>query len=131
MLGHPILKVFTIWLSTSDRNSKKERDLPEEVVKPMGEATATLEPEAVEETVHIHLVLCPRCGCDRIKRIARLGLLHKYVFPVFGRFPWRCARCGATSLMKRRTMPKRHRRHSRHAEQSTAKSVALETQSTQ
>ncbi|MFP5227045.1 MAG: hypothetical protein ACLGXA_05405 [Acidobacteriota bacterium] len=35
-------------------------------------------------------------------RIARRGFLQERVFPLFGRYPWQCAICGAQRLLRRR-----------------------------
>ena len=36
---------------------------------------------------------CPRCGCDLIDRMAREGL-RDHLNSLFGRYPFRCRRCG-------------------------------------
>ncbi len=82
--------------------------MPEEVATPSNETE-------IEQEEHHHPVLCPRCDSDRIKRIARAGLLHRYIFPLFGKYPWRCGRCGATSMLNRRALSAKRRRHSHRA----------------
>lgn len=37
--------------------------------------------------------ICPTCGRGIITRCGRKGPWEKYVLPLFGVFPWRCARC--------------------------------------
>lgn len=37
--------------------------------------------------------LCPHCGLVSLRRCGRKGAWEKHVLPLFGIFPWRCARC--------------------------------------
>lgn len=105
--------------------SAKERILSEDVpTKPDGTEVNGNVDEADPET-------CPRCGSERIKRIARTGLLIKYIYPLFGRYPWKCGRCGFTSMMKKRTPSRRHRRHSCDEQESGATTSPNETPGSQ
>jgi len=44
---------------------------------------------------------CPACGSEFIKRMARQGLRDYFHF-LFGRFPFRCRRCGRVFYLPHR-----------------------------
>ena len=103
----------------------KERILSEEL------PTKPSDTEAKGTSGQAELDTCPQCGSERIKRIARVGLLNKYIYPMFGRYPWKCVRCGFTSMLKKRTSSRRHRRRSQDVEESGAATPPLGTISSQ
>ena len=91
--------------------------MAEERIVPEVETSRASETE-IEQGEHHNPVLCLRCGSDRIRRIARAGLLHQYIFPMFGKYPWRCGRCGALSMLKKRALSGKRHRHSHRAEEA-------------
>jgi hypothetical protein len=66
--------------------------------------------EVAEPVQTWHLVLCPVCQSDRLRRLPRGGILRQYIMPLFGLYPWRCCRCGVTSMLKKRHQRRRHPR---------------------
>jgi hypothetical protein len=54
---------------------------------------------------------CPHCGDGRPRRMERKGFLQERVLPVLGYYPWACATCKSTFLMR-----KRYRRKSKKKE---------------
>jgi hypothetical protein len=83
----------------------------DEQILPEKAAAAAREAEAAAIREHRNNIYCPECGSDRITRIARSGFLHRYIYPICGLYPWRCVRCGVTSLLKWRVQPRRRHRH--------------------
>lgn len=55
------------------------------------------------EVVHNPLK-CPRCGDSALYRKERRGLLQKKLYPLLGLFPWRCASCRKSSLLRQRSV---------------------------
>ncbi len=47
-------------------------------------------------------IRCPSCGDGHPRRLERKGFLEKRVYPLFGYFPWFCASCKSTFLMRKR-----------------------------
>gem|GEM_PF-3002280 len=86
--------------------------MPEEVAV----ETTTEVADNTEMLTLRHRILCPECGCDRMTRIARVGLVRRFVYPMFGYFPWRCRRCGTIALLKHRYQRHRHHRRTREKE---------------
>ena len=54
---------------------------------------------------------CPQCK-GAAHRIKRVGLVQTLFFPLFKRYPWRCAVCGASFSAPNRGKLKRKRRDS-------------------
>jgi len=92
--------------------------LPGEVITP------TSGSEVEDQAEHL---LCSACGSDRIKRIARSGLLQKHLYPLFGRYPWKCARCGVTSAIKMRSRSKRRTWSLQESEKNVERTSVMET----
>ncbi len=51
--------------------------------------------------------ICPRCEHLGLKRRPRIGLGQRWVFSVFGYYPWHCMSCGGNFLLKKRGIIKR------------------------
>ncbi|MFZ0633489.1 MAG: hypothetical protein WBD06_05545 [Acidobacteriaceae bacterium] len=45
---------------------------------------------------------CPNCRQQQLVRVAREGFFRSHVFPIFGFYPWQCAKCGRQYLVPRR-----------------------------
>jgi transposase-like protein len=58
-----------------------------------------------------HKVECPRCGGNHLKRKRREGFFQLRVFSAFGYYPWKCSKCGASFMLKKRGLPLRHQKH--------------------
>lgn len=41
-------------------------------------------------------MLCMKCGSSAMVRVAPRGFLQLIVFPLFGRYPWKCLACHRT-----------------------------------
>lgn len=50
---------------------------------------------------HVH-ANCPACEGRTLRRLARVGIFERRVFSAFGYYPWKCSRCGARFLLKKR-----------------------------
>ena len=74
----------------------KGQELPVEQLEPVTEASSTRHAEGS------HRSLCPRCGHKSLKRKPREGMLHRWISPIFGYYPWRCTACGGNFLTQRR-----------------------------
>ena len=48
------------------------------------------------------VVKCKKCGGQVMERMPRLGFYQMYVMAFFGRYPWRCVRCGNISYRTER-----------------------------
>jgi DNA-directed RNA polymerase subunit RPC12/RpoP len=51
-----------------------------------------------------HRIVCPRCSYDRVRRVYRKGPLQKFIYPLFGYYPWRCTRCGKKLMLRLRNL---------------------------
>jgi DNA-directed RNA polymerase subunit RPC12/RpoP len=51
-------------------------------------------------------VFCPNCGFNRPRRVERKGLMQKYIYPMFGFFPWHCRECHHQFLLRKRDRPR-------------------------
>lgn len=86
--------------------------LAEESALPTKSTTQTPQSESAEKQGSRRPdVVCPRCGSDRIYRVAREGFVRQYLQSLFGYYPWRCRRCGATSMIRKRTKQRHHHSH--------------------
>jgi transposase-like protein len=47
-------------------------------------------------------VRCPQCGDEHPRRRERKGFLETRVLPVLGYYPWMCATCKSTFLLRKR-----------------------------
>ena len=47
-------------------------------------------------------LMCPECGSRQMHRMQREGLMQVVVYPFFGYFPWECAECKESFLLKKR-----------------------------
>ena len=45
---------------------------------------------------------CPTCDHMELARVSRHGFLQEHVYPHLGVFPWECAQCRNTFLLKNR-----------------------------
>lgn len=82
-------------------------------ILPENAAAAARETESAAIQGYRSKIHCPECGTSNITRIARSGLLRRFIYPLFGFYPWRCVRCGATSMLKWRDQPRKRRRHAK------------------
>jgi hypothetical protein len=46
--------------------------------------------------------VCPQCRSAISSRTRRKGLMNKFVFPLFGLFPWECSDCQKVFLRRTR-----------------------------
>lgn len=53
------------------------------------------------KVAHVH-TNCSACGGRTLKRLPRVGILERRVFSAVGYYPWKCSRCGAKFLLKKR-----------------------------
>lgn len=54
-------------------------------------------------------IFCRMCSSDEMRRVLRQGFMRQNIYPLFGYFPWRCAKCGADVMLR-----KRHRKRQAH-----------------
>lgn len=54
---------------------------------------------------------CPHCGCEKIRRMERVGFWQIKIRSYFGYFPWECMLCRKPFYLKQR-LDKRHRHRS-------------------
>jgi hypothetical protein len=47
-------------------------------------------------------MVCKICQSQRMRRLERVGFLHRRLAPLFGFFPWRCSHCGTVQLLRAR-----------------------------
>lgn len=52
-------------------------------------------------------VTCPKCGSDHLRRVKREGFWQVSFLPKFGYFPWECAHCRITVMLRHRGERKR------------------------
>lgn len=45
---------------------------------------------------------CSLCGTDRVRRMERVGLREKWIYSLFGFYPWRCSMCGGKIYLRAR-----------------------------
>ncbi|HTW60818.1 MAG TPA: hypothetical protein VMD55_03360 [Terracidiphilus sp.] len=76
----------------------------------MGDSSDTA-PGYVEQADATAKIRCPSCGDGGPRRLERKGFLQEKVYPLFGYYPWLCATCKSTFLMR-----KRYRRKSKKKE---------------
>jgi ribosomal protein S27AE len=70
---------------------------------------------------------CPKCGSDGSTRIRREGLVHRFVAPHFGLFPWECGVCRSTFLARGRgNMQKQNGTHAMLAAGATDRHIRQE-----
>ena len=50
---------------------------------------------------------CAKCKGGRLSRVERKGFLEKYVYSLFGVYPWRCSLCKTHVHLKNRGERKR------------------------
>jgi DNA-directed RNA polymerase subunit RPC12/RpoP len=74
----------------------KELALPVEELEHVTEAPSTGHAE------RSHRSLCPLCEHKSLKRKPRKGMLHRWISPIFGYYPWHCSTCGGNFLIKKR-----------------------------
>ena len=55
--------------------------------------------EVSSDRVRIH---CQKCGGVSVTRVYRKGFLQERIYPIFGYYPWRCMRCGAHVMLRKR-----------------------------
>ena len=75
----------------------------------MPEGTAgggVLTGHVVEMSTVKERVYCRTCGSDRMHRKERKGILQLWIYPLFGYYPWRCNRCGAAPMLRKRRRAK-------------------------
>lgn len=53
-------------------------------------------------------VSCPECGSPYVRRVRREGFLQTRIYSRFGYYPWECAICRKTNMLKVRGK-RRHR----------------------
>ena len=86
----------------------REREVTEGSRSEIAAGTAAGFVKQAAATTKIH---CPHCGDSRPRRMERKGFLQERVLPVLGYYPWVCAACKSTFLMR-----KRYRRKSKKKE---------------
>lgn len=59
--------------------------------------SSTTASVSIEETA----CACTRCG-SALRRLGRKGLLQRFIFPVFGYYPWECFACRRRWLVRTR-----------------------------
>lgn len=45
---------------------------------------------------------CTLCGGVRIHRLERNGPIEKWIYPIFGYYPWRCGTCNRKLYLRAR-----------------------------
>lgn len=45
-------------------------------------------------------IICPGCGSEYLRRVRREGFIRKRVYAYFGYFPWECAICRKTFMLR-------------------------------
>lgn len=70
---------------------------------------SAVESVAEEKTAKGHVLECPRCGGNDLKRVKRAGFVQERVYPIFGYYPWKCTKCLGNVLLKKRGQAKRRR----------------------
>jgi hypothetical protein len=63
-----------------------------------GQRLHMLQVEVVQAPVH-----CPHCGARALYRRERRGFLQRRVFPRLGFYPWNCASCRKSALLRLRS----------------------------
>ena len=54
--------------------------------------------------------LCPRCKGTQSSRVRREGILHSFILPQLGLFPWECGTCRKLFVARTRGKLRRKRR---------------------
>lgn len=49
--------------------------------------------------------LCPNCGNEQMRRLARRGFLQNKVYPLLGLYPWECLACRTSKMIRKRGKP--------------------------
>lgn len=67
------------------------------------------------------LEVCPHCKRAGIRRTSRHGFAEKFVYSLFGYFPWWCTKCKTRSLLRERgeMSARRSRRRSQISDHDT------------
>ncbi len=76
--------------------------MPVEEFEPMKD-----DPSA-EPAQRSHRSHCPSCKRKSLKRKPRQGMLHRWISPIFGYYPWHCSTCGGNFLIKKRGKVRQH-----------------------
>ena len=53
-------------------------------------------------------MVCPGCSSPYLRRVRREGFMRKRVYAYFGYFPWECAICRKTFMLRVRGKRTRH-----------------------
>jgi len=75
-----------------------------------------IEEGVAERLAEKPYIPCPKCGKGHLHRIARRGFLQIKVYPLLGYYPWECAGCRETSLIKKRLERRRSKNRSKRSE---------------
>ena len=68
----------------------------------MAIGAAPTQASTVQSSPAVAEVKCSLCGGKRVHRVKRNGLKEKWIFSLFGYYPWRCSTCRTKFYLKRR-----------------------------
>lgn len=46
--------------------------------------------------------ICSNCNCSNLRRSSRQGFVERFVYSLFGLYPWRCRQCCMRSMLRDR-----------------------------
>jgi hypothetical protein len=49
--------------------------------------------------------ICPHCGDEQMRRLARRGFLQTRIYPLLGLYPWECVACRTIKMFRKRGKP--------------------------